>query len=57
MKVSIANETADLSPNIGISIALFRLKELIQGYDYAISKGYEIPVQEVPVEAISLNQG
>lgn len=46
MQESVARETKDLPPNVGISVALFRLKELMQGYDYAISKGYEVPLQE-----------
>lgn len=46
MQQSIASETKDLSPTTGISIALFRLKELMEGYQYAIEKGYEVPFQE-----------
>lgn len=57
MQASVARETKDLPPNVGISVALFRLKELLQGYDYAIAKGYEVPIQEGHEDPLSLQQG
>jgi hypothetical protein len=46
MQSSLTSETKDMAPTVGISIALYRLKELMEGYDYALSKGYEAPIQE-----------
>jgi hypothetical protein len=46
MQAALMSETKDLSPTVGISIALFRLKELMEGYDYALGKGYEAPINE-----------
>lgn len=40
MRQSVDSECKDLGENIGISVALWRLRELIQGYTWAVSKGY-----------------
>jgi hypothetical protein len=44
MEQSIAKECKDLEPNIGISVALWRLNELVKGYKYALEHGYDTGV-------------
>jgi hypothetical protein len=40
MAVSVESETQGMSENIGVSVALWRLKELIKGYQFAVRSGY-----------------
>ena len=46
MDQSVEAECKDMPNDIGISIALWRLKELIKGYKYAVTQGYKVSVQE-----------
>lgn len=71
MERSVAKECKDLPDGIGISVALWRLRELLHGYRYAIDNGYsvakvvphaspegnEVPVQERHEDTASPVQG
>ena len=71
MEASVAKECADLPQNIGISVALWRLRELLQGYRYAIDHNYpiagevsdaspqgnEVPIQEGHPDQAGNSQG
>lgn len=40
MKQSVSETCKEMDPNIGISVALWRLEALLQGYQYALDRGY-----------------
>ena len=40
MNHSVETECKDMDENIGISVVLWRLKELIKGYQFAVKAGY-----------------
>ena len=42
MEDSVKRECVDLPSTVGISVALWRLRELLLGYRYAIDHGYPI---------------
>jgi hypothetical protein len=46
MEESVARECANLTSNTGISIALWRLHELMKGYRYALNNGYHTEAYE-----------
>jgi len=46
MDQSLEEECKGMPIDIGISVALWRLKELIKGYKYAVTQGYKVSVQE-----------
>jgi hypothetical protein len=47
MVKSLEETCADMPPNVGVSVALWRLRELIKGYQYALDKGYTVGVEVV----------
>jgi hypothetical protein len=41
MERSVEKECAGMPDNVGVSVALWRLRELMKGYRYALDNGYK----------------
>jgi len=40
MEQSLAKDTKDMPDDVGVSVALWRLRALVAGYKWALNKGY-----------------